>query len=206
MDAIDLKKEIVRISHLFYSRGWCLATSGNFSVRLGPDRVLITASGKDKGTLTEEEILLLGPDGRVLERRSEDSPSAESQLHCALYNSGLEINAILHTHSVYSTVVSSLPNLKAPLTIGGYEMLKAFRDVSTHSHTEQLPVFANDQNIGALSNRVLPYLKTNPSIHGFLIAGHGLYSWGSSISEALRHTEAFEFLLECEYRKKVASD
>jgi methylthioribulose-1-phosphate dehydratase len=201
MNAKDLKKEIVRIAHLFYARGWSFATSGNYSSRIGLDRLLITASGKDKGLLTEDHILTVDLNGQLLES-SADRPSAETVLHCALYRAQSEIGAILHTHSVSSTVISSLPDSKVPLTISGYEMLKAFQGVSTHFHTEQIPVFANDQDLSALAARVLQYLESNSGLHGFLIAGHGLYCWGRSISEALRHAEAFEFLFECVLRSR----
>jgi methylthioribulose-1-phosphate dehydratase len=196
MDAKDLRKEIVRIAHLFYARGWSFATSGNYSARIGPEHVLITASGKDKGLLNEDEILTVDLNGQIQDP-SNESPSAETELHCALYSSHGEIGAILHTHSVSSTVISSLPDARVPLSIGGYEMLKAFQGVSTHLHTEQIPVFANDQDMSALAARVLKYLEMNSGLHGFLIAGHGLYCWGRTISEALRHAEAFEFLFEC---------
>ena len=193
-----LKSEIVRISHMFYQRGWSLATSSNFSARIAPDRILITASGKDKGTLTPADVLETTLDGAT---SGNLKPSAETPLHCALYRFDAEIGAILHTHSTFTTTISSLPDLKAPLMIQNYEMLKAFRDVSTHRHTELVPVFPNEQNMNILSHTVLGYLENNRSLHGFLIAGHGLYAWGKDLAEALRHTEAFEFLLECEYRK-----
>ncbi len=196
----DLKKEIVRISHLFYGRGWSLATSSNYSVRLDAGRILITASGKDKGRLAEEDIIEVDPAGNVTQPANE-RPSAETQLHCALYRFDMRIGAVLHTHSVFATVLSSLRSLKTPLAIGDYEMLKAFQGVSTHAHTEFLPVFANDQDIKRLGDAVIAYLSENRSIHGFLIAGHGLYTWGQSLQEALHHAEACEFLLECEYRK-----
>ena len=193
---MDAKKEIVRIAHLFYARGWSFATSGNYSVRIGPDRLLITASGKDKGLMNDQDVLTVDLNGNLREP-SNESPSAETYLHCALYSSQHEIGAILHTHSVSSTVISSLPDARIPLSIGGYEMLKAFQGISTHLHTEQIPVFANDQDMSVLAGRVLKYLETNSGLHGFLIAGHGLYCWGKTLSEALRHTEAFEFLFEC---------
>jgi methylthioribulose-1-phosphate dehydratase len=199
-DVDGIKREIVRISHLFYQRGWSLATSSNYSGRLNPNRILITASGKDKGTLTEKDVLLLDFDGNVLDE-SKETPSAETKLHCELYKSQPEIGAVLHTHSVFATVLSSLPNLKAPFSIGGYEMLKAFEGVSSHLHTEHIPIFSNDQNMERLSHSVLEYLARNSGIHGFLISGHGLYTLGKDLSTALRHTEAFEFLFECEYRK-----
>ena len=80
----------------------------------------------------------------------------------------------------------------------GYEILKAFHGVSTHEATIHVPVFENDQDIARLSRKVLTYLDNNPPIFGYLIAGHGLYTWGQSVQEALRHIEAFEFLFACE--------
>jgi methylthioribulose-1-phosphate dehydratase len=202
IDAADLRQEIVRISHLFHQNRWSLATSGNYSARLDSDRFLITASGKDKGLIAIDDIVCVGMDGR-LQEESKEKPSAETELHGEIYRFNVEIGAILHTHSVFSTVLSSLPQLKAPLTISGYEMLKALRGVTTHLHTEHIPVFANDQDMKRLSRTVLQYLETNPDTRGVLIVGHGLYTWGRTLSEAQRHTEAFEFLLECEYRKLI---
>jgi len=197
-DPETLKNEIVRIGYLFYLRGWSLATSSNFSARIAQDSILITASGKDKGKLTIDDVLEMNLDGTS---QGNLTPSAESPLHCSLYRFDSTIGAVLHTHSVFSTVISSLPDLKAPFAIQQYEMLKAFRGVESHHHTEFIPVFPNEQNMKILSQNVLNYLERDRSIHGFLIAGHGLYAWGEDLTEALHHTEAFEFLLECEYRK-----
>ena len=193
-----LKAEIVRISHLFYFRGWSVATSSNFSARISAEDILMTASGKDKGTLTPDDILEMNVNGTT---SGGLKPSAESPLHCALYRFDSNIGAILHTHSVTATLLSSLEKLKSPLVIQGYEMLKAFRGVETHHHPEMIPVFANDQDMKILSTQVLNYLEKNRAVHGFLISGHGLYSWGTNLQEAQHHIEAFEFLLECEYRK-----
>jgi methylthioribulose-1-phosphate dehydratase len=134
-------------------------------------------------------------------QESKETPSAEAHLHCELYRHHRDIRAILHTHSTFATVISSIPALKAPLSIGGYEMLKAFRGVSTHLHTEHVPVFPNDQDIKRLASLALQYLEKNSGIHGFLIAAHGMYCWGGDLKEALAHAEAFEFLFECEYHK-----
>jgi methylthioribulose-1-phosphate dehydratase len=203
MNADDLKSEIVRISHLFYLRGWSLATSGNFSARLDNSTILITASGKDKGLLVPEDILSIDLEEGTRNEVGRAKPSAESVLHGELYRFDPQIGAVLHTHSAFATLVSSSPNFKAPLSIGGYEMLKALSGVSTHVHTENVPVFPNDQNMKLLAENVLRYLETDRLIHAFLIVGHGLYCWGATLADALRHTEALEFLLECEYRRSA---
>jgi methylthioribulose-1-phosphate dehydratase len=202
MTAMGLRKELVRVSHLFYERGWSLATSSNYSARAEADTLLITASGLDKGRLTEEDLVLIDLEGN-LKKETEKRPSAEAYLHCELYKQNREIGAVLHTHSVFATVLSTLGSTS--LSLEGYEMLKALRGVSTHLHTECIPIFPNAQNMKLLAERVIPHLEKNRTTHGFLIAGHGLYCWGRDLPEALRHIEAIEFLLECEYRIKIKS-
>jgi methylthioribulose-1-phosphate dehydratase len=59
----------------------------------------------------------------------------------------------------------------------------------------------NTQDMGALSDEVRKVLGARDGVLGFLIAGHGLYAWGNTMDEALRHVEIFEFLLECVARR-----
>jgi len=194
-----LRKELVQASHFFYHRGWSLATSSNFSARVDADRILITASGKDKGALCEQDVILVDRKGRVLNTQ-QGKPSAETSLHCHLYAFDPEIGSVLHTHSVHSTILSMGQSL---VTLTGYEMLKAFGNVDTHHHAEIIPVVPNSQDMEEVW-RSLP--RSLASARAFLIAGHGLYTWGRNIAEARRHVEAFEFLFECEYRKRALPD
>ncbi|HMV48262.1 MAG TPA: class II aldolase/adducin family protein, partial [Blastocatellia bacterium] len=61
---------------------------------------------------------------------------------------------------------------------------------------EWLPILENSQDIRALAETLETLLEAHPQMHGFLLRGHGLYTWGRSIEEAHRHVEIFEFLLE----------
>lgn len=64
-----------------------------------------------------------------------------------------------------------------------------------------VPILANTQDMVRLSERVRELLATQPGLHGFLLAGHGLYTWGESLEQARRHVEIFEFLLESVARR-----
>ena len=87
-----------------------------------------------------------------------------------------------------------------------YELLKAFQGISTHECTVKVPVFANDQNILRLSKAVHARMADSEEVlHGYLIRGHGFYTWGNSVDDALRHVEAFEFLFDCEVKRKGVS-
>ena len=78
-------------------------------------------------------------------------------------------------------------------------MLKGLAGINSHARQIQIPILANDQNLQRLSENALPLLDEAP--HGLLIAGHGLYAWGQDLSEAMRHLEILEFLLEQQWRQ-----
>jgi methylthioribulose-1-phosphate dehydratase len=81
-------------------------------------------------------------------------------------------------------------------------MLKALEGVRSHTHFEWLPILENSQNVKELSARVTDLLAQQPAIHGFLLRGHGVYTWGAATHEAKRHVEIFEFLMEVLARSK----
>ena len=135
----SLKQELIQLSIDFHQRGWSFATSGNFSVRLDEGRVLVTGSGKDKASLTANDFVATNLDGAPIVAESGVQPSAETVLHCSLYRFDPEIGAILHTHSMFATLLSAQYFPQGFLTLQGYEMLKALRGVSTHEHTETIP-------------------------------------------------------------------
>ncbi len=110
----------------------------------------------------------------------------------------------MHTHSVWSTILSDRHAKRKSMAISGYEMLKGLEGVKTHEHQEWIPIFENSQDIPALAKEVEALLKQDPRPHGFLLRSHGLYTWGEDIAQARRHAEIFEFLLEVVGRKELA--
>ena len=73
--------------------------------------------------------------------------------------------------------------------------------MTTHEAALEVPVFANDQDVGALAERVAKRLGTPPSgpltrAPGYLLSGHGLYAWGRDAREAWSHLEALETLFQ----------
>jgi methylthioribulose-1-phosphate dehydratase len=103
---------------------------------------------------------------------------------------------VLHTHSVWSVIVSDHYADTGGLWIKGYEMLKGLEGVKSHSHREWLPIIENDQDMSRLAGAIEATLSQCPSVHGFLLRRHGLYTWGGNLEQAKRHLEILEFLLE----------
>lgn len=191
----QLAQALVAAGSELAARGWTPATSGNFSARLDAQHVAITVSGRDKGRLTGDDIMVVDLDGHPLEcgRKA----SAETLLHAQLYKRDARTGCVLHTHSQVQTLTSLLYADAGRIRLQGYELLKAFSGISTHETTVDVPVFANTQDMRVLASQVDVWLDQQPA-WGYLIAGHGLYAWGNDIAEARRHLEAFEFLLNCE--------
>lgn len=195
-----LTQEIIEAGRFLYGRGWSPATSSNYSTRLSATQALLTVSGKHKGQLGLDDVLATDLSGNSLEMGKK--PSAETLLHTQLYCWRPEIGAVLHTHSVNATVLSRLTPGDS-IEFEDYELQKAFSGVATHDSTVRVPIFDNDQNIERLAAKVQPWLQAHPECVGYLIRGHGLYTWGARMSDALRQIEAFEFLFECELKTRA---
>ena len=198
-DFSRLARELAEISHRFYARGWVLGTSGNFSAVLSrsPLRLAITASGVAKGALTAANILQCGDDGRVMggRRRRSARPSAETLLHVEIAKSR-SAGAVLHTHSVWSTILSDLHARDGGLALDGYEMLKGLQGVASHAHREWIPIVENDQDMPRLARTIGDTLARFGDAHALLLRRHGVYTWGATLGEAERHVEILEFLFE----------
>ena len=203
-DYSDIAQLLAECGRNFYRRGWVLGTSGNFSavVESDPLRLLITASGNDKGQLTSEQFVELDETGRVV--AGSGKPSDETSLHLTLVRQR-GAKSVLHTHSVWTTLLSNAFANEGGIKISGLEMLKGLSGVRTHEHEEWLPILENSQDMNALAKELLDLLTNQPNIHGVLLRGHGLYTWGASIQEAKRHIEIFEFLLEVTGRTRFAN-
>ena len=200
MNREQLTRQIIEAGQFLYGRGWSPATSSNYSARLSADQALLTVSGKHKGELGEDDVLATDLDGNSLEPGKK--PSAETLLHTQLYRWKPQIGAVLHTHSVNATVLSRL-TLADSLVFADYELQKAFSGVSTHECQVLVPIFDNDQDIARLASKVQPWLDQHADCVGYLIRGHGLYTWGATMADCLRQVEAFEFLFECELKVRA---
>lgn len=85
------------------------------------------------------------------------------------------------------------------LTLSDLEMIKGLEGITSHTAVVRVPILSNHQNMAYLSEVATPFLPDAP--HGVLIAGHGLYAWGSDLTKARRHLEILEFLLEQRWRQ-----
>ena len=192
----ELASTLASVAKSFHARGWLLGTSGNLSavVQREPLRLAMSPSGIDKGELTAQQVLTIDEHAKVISEHAV-KPSDESLLHiCIVKQRGA--GAVLHTHSVWNTMLSDLFGAEGGVNIEGYEMLKGLQGVRTHEHSEWLPIIKNSQDMHALADTIAATLNEHQAAHGFLLERHGLYSWGENLAQAKRHIEILEFLLE----------
>ena len=195
---------LAAIARDFHSHGWMSGTSGNLSavVDREPLRLAMTPSGEDKGELTPAQMLLIDEQASVvcdqdnnLSSKYASKPSDESPLHVRIVKER-GAGAVLHTHSIWNTMLSNLYFANGGIAIEGYEMLKGLQGVNSHEHREWVPIIENSQNMLALADTIGDTLSRHKDVHGFLLRRHGLYSWGTDLRQAKRHVEILEFLLE----------
>lgn len=98
-----LRRELCEYGRRAAALGLVIGTSGNLSARDG-DLVVVTPSGVALDRLSPEDCPVVDLDGRVV--RGERKPSSETPMHLALYRE-TGARAVVHTHSVFATVVAS---------------------------------------------------------------------------------------------------
>ena len=187
---------IVDAARELSAMGWTPATSSNFSMRVDAAHAAITVSGKHKGRLGRDDIMLIDLDGHAV--GTDARPSAETALHTQLYRRWPQTNVVLHTHSRVQSVASRLFAGDGAIRLQGWELQKAITGYHTHESVLEIPVFPNTQHMPELVARVDAWLDSGKPLHAYLIDGHGIYTWGRDMAETRRHLEALEFLLGCE--------
>ncbi|MFO7953765.1 methylthioribulose 1-phosphate dehydratase [Thioalkalivibrio sp.] len=176
------------------NRGWLPARTGHFSARLDDQHIAITAPGRSKDLLDAHDFMVVDLEGQMVSGSGEPGP--ETFLHIIMYRRDANLGAVLHTHSIHGTVLSR--QVAGSLLLRDYEALRELPGCEHPARGVQIPVFANHPNMQQLAARVDAAMDRDPGLAGYLISGHGLYTWGQTVERAMQRTEAFEFMFECE--------
>ncbi len=97
------RHDLVEIGRRLYARGYIVATDGNLSARVAPDRMLITPGGVCKGEMHPDDLVTCNlPDGAPAGGR----PSSELPMHLAVYAQRPDVAAVIHAHPPVAVVCS----------------------------------------------------------------------------------------------------
>lgn len=189
----EAAQTLCRLGHLFGQRGWLPATSGNLSIQLQSEPLLmaITRSGADKQLLTPADIIRVDGEGRVMDDVPY-RPSAETVVHIELYEA-LGPGCILHVHSVANNVISERMFARGYVEVAQHELLKALGHWDEDARI-RIPIVENYADLPRLGAAVREVASA--TVPGVLVRRHGIYAWGEDAFAAKRHLEAFEFLFE----------
>ncbi|QOJ15819.1 MAG: class II aldolase/adducin family protein [Planctomycetia bacterium] len=174
-------EQLCEIARRTYERGLVAGAEGNLSLRLAPDRVLCTPSGRCKGRLSPQELCVVALDGRQLE--GSGTPSSEIRLHLAIYRAAdaqrLAIHAVVHTHSSFATTLALLGQSvpagllpEADVLLGPIPLVP-YRTPGTN----------------AVGDAVVPHVARGVSA---ILANHGAVAWGRDAESALLNAETLE--------------
>lgn len=181
----------------FSGYGWMRGTSGNLSVVLDRDPLVlaVTASGLDKSELTDRDVVLIGADGEALDADDPRPPSAEAGLHAHIA-ARTGAGAVFHVHAFDAVVAGH--RWPQGVEISDMEMLKGIGH-RAHDETVTIPVIANDQDMRVEAARFDEvYVEATaelPEVPALIVANHGMYAWGVDVAAARRHLEIAEWLL-----------
>ncbi|NEC90554.1 methylthioribulose 1-phosphate dehydratase [Streptomyces sp. SID12501] len=198
ISTLDIEKAgavLAAESARFASFGWMRGTSGNLSVVLSRDPLLlaVTASGHDKGELTPADVVLVDAQGAAV---NGGKPSAEAELH-ARVAALTGADAVVHVHTVASVAMGRRE--PGGIVFKDVEMLKGVGQPA-HDVEVTLPVITNSQDMKVLGDRL--DAARDPRMPAVVVAGHGLYVWGDDPRQARHHTEVVEWLLELELSQR----
>jgi methylthioribulose-1-phosphate dehydratase len=201
-------QKVVECSRQFYARGWMWGTAGNLSVKTNdsPLEYYVTASGINKGELTEDHFVRMNLQGQVSPHPSGLKPSAETWIHQAVYESVPSAGAVFHVHAMFAALTARKEGQFGQTVVFSFpwfEMLKAVGVMEGMSN--EFPVFANWQDIPRVGDDVKRYLsaKKNPQ-PALFIHDHGMTVWGRTPEEARNHVEAMEYICEYFWRANAA--
>ena len=94
----EIKDQICDVCHKMWQLGWVAANDGNVSVRLEDGRILATPTGMSKSFITPEKLVLLDPEGNVLEAAEGLRPSSEIKMHLRCYDKRDDVMSVIHAH------------------------------------------------------------------------------------------------------------
>jgi L-fuculose-phosphate aldolase len=175
----QLRADIVEIGRRLWMRGFVASNDGNISVRLGPDRLLMTPTNVSKGFMSSEMMVITDMDGTLVSGAPGRKPSSEIQMHLVAYRARADVGAVVHAHPPLSTgfAVAGIPLDRAVLaevvtTLGSIPIA----DYGTPSTRE-------------LSDAVAPHVKSHD---GLLLANHGALALGKDLFAAYYKMETIE--------------
>lgn len=175
----NLNLKLIKVCKYLKDKGFLPATDGNISSKITNDKILMTPKGKDKGNLKSSDLVVIDLSGKKIYGKHQQS--GEWRIHTIIYKTRPEINAVIHTHPIYTTAIS-LTNFDINKPI----LPEIVIDIGKIAIVDYAPFYTEE-----LANNLQKYVKNH---NAFILRNHGLVAIGRSLEEALFRTEKVEYL------------
>jgi L-fuculose-phosphate aldolase len=171
------RKDIVSVARKLYEKGLVAATDGNISVRIQPDRILISSAGRSLGNLTPEDLAYVDLQGNPLQMTQR--PSSELPMHLEIYQQRPNINAVIHAHPSYATAITLAGlSLSEPILP---EVVVMFGQVPTAAYATPSTIESAEV--------IRPLIKNHDVI---LLDHHGAVAFSQDLEDAFNKIEKLE--------------
>lgn len=175
----EAKEQIVDVGKRMYDRNFVAANDGNISCKIDDNTIIATPTGVSKGFMTEDMMVKMTLDGKVLSA-GDLPPSSEVKMHLRVYKENPEVMAVTHAHPQIATSFAiagiglDLPILtEAVMSLGSVPIAK-YATPGTDEVPDSIAPFCVDYN-------------------AVLLANHGALTWGNSLMQAYYRLESLEY-------------
>lgn len=178
MSDFEAKKAILEVGKRMYQKGFVAANDGNISCKVGPDTLWTTCTGVSKGFMTQDMLVKMDTNGKVL--MGSRKPSSEVKMHLRVYQENSEVLAVTHAH----------PPVATSFAIAGISLDKAILpEAVVQLGTVPIARYATPGS-QEVPDSIAPFCR---DYNGVLLANHGALSWGRDVIEAFYRLESMEY-------------
>ena len=175
----EIKDQICDVCHKMWQLGWVAANEANLSVRLEHGRILATPTAMSKSFITPEKLVLLDPEGNVLEAAEGLRPSSEIKMHLRCYDKRDDVMSVIHAHPPGATGFA--------VAHKAMDMYNMIEDVAVIGAVPLTP-YGTPSTV-EVPNAIEPYLEAHDVM---LLENHGALAVGSDVITAFYRMESLE--------------
>lgn len=183
-----MRRQIVEVCRRIYARGWITATDGNISAKVGEGRLVCTPTGINKGTLTEDDLIVIDRHGKKLSGAR--APSSEILMHLAAYDARVDVGGVVHAHPTnciaFSLAGISLAQCLLP------EIVFTFGSIPTTAYTTPTTEEVPDE-----------IKKWLVHFDAMILDRHGSLTVGEDVFAAYDKLERMEHVAEITFRARM---
>ena len=179
MEYMETREVMCDICHKMWQLGWVAANDGNLSVKVPDGNVLATPTGISKSFITTEKLVIINPEGEVLQAIDGYRPSSEIKMHLRCYKERDDVGAVLHAHPPTATGYAV-----AHISLDRYTMIETVAAIGS------IPVTPyGTPSTYEVPDAIAPYLQEHDVL---LLANHGALTVGADAITAYYRMETLE--------------